>query len=227
MAQGSDFESKVIFLLHSQDSSIWISGTTGNLVSSRLNAQSQTNWAINDQGKTRLSLWWTNIFAHLIPGRTSIKFGRFQNYIFHSSCGTDSCICNDINTFSFCFSRWEDPAGAEIPNDGRIKAVDHRLIVSNAQESDSGNYSCVAENMAGRQVGKVWLVVSGKGIKTFLYWSFSERLWQFQIISNGDTTVKHWPMDTESAIVWACIYNCWKLHYMCVSVCKCFRCFVV
>ena len=45
---------------------------------------------------------------------------------------------------------------------GRVKAVNGTLTLSNAQETDTGHYSCEVSNMAGSKERKVWLVVSGK-----------------------------------------------------------------
>ncbi len=58
--------------------------------------------------------------------------------------------------------RWEDPYGQMIPDSGRLKVIDRKFIISNAQPSDSGNYSCVGENMAGTKKAKLWIVVSGR-----------------------------------------------------------------
>ena len=43
----------------------------------------------------------------------------------------------------------------------RITAAEGVLMMTAAQESDSGNYTCRASNMAGEEAKSVWIVVSG------------------------------------------------------------------
>ena len=46
---------------------------------------------------------------------------------------------------------------------GRVRADEEtRLFVTNAQPEDTGNYSCVATNMAANKKAHVWIVVSGE-----------------------------------------------------------------
>ena len=52
---------------------------------------------------------------------------------------------------------------AEVGEVGRVRADEEtRLFVTNAQPEDTGNYSCVATNMAANKKAHVWIVVSGE-----------------------------------------------------------------
>ena len=74
-----------------------------------------------------------------------------------------SYLCNLFNLVLLCTCRWLDPLDVEVGEVGRVKADDEtRLIITNAQPEDTGNYSCVATNMAGSKKAQVWVVVSGK-----------------------------------------------------------------
>ena len=53
---------------------------------------------------------------------------------------------------------------------GRVRADEEtRLFVTNAQPEDTGNYSCVATNMAANKKAHVWIVVSGECSQEKLY----------------------------------------------------------
>lgn len=56
---------------------------------------------------------------------------------------------------------WENPKGHVINDSGRIHVEDMRLIFSEVQESDAGEYVCVAENVVGERRISFVLVVSG------------------------------------------------------------------
>ena len=60
------------------------------------------------------------------------------------------------------FFRWEDPFGQPLPEEGRVKVTTETLSILNAQETDSGNYTCLAENIAGVKRASVSVIVSGK-----------------------------------------------------------------
>ncbi|PRD36426.1 UNVERIFIED_CONTAM: Ptk7 [Trichonephila clavipes] len=55
---------------------------------------------------------------------------------------------------------WENPKGHVINDSGRIHVEDMRLIFSEVEESDDGEYSCVAENIADKRNVSFSLVVS-------------------------------------------------------------------
>ncbi|GFY42956.1 inactive tyrosine-protein kinase 7 [Trichonephila inaurata madagascariensis] len=55
---------------------------------------------------------------------------------------------------------WENPKGHVINDSGRIHVEDMRLIFSEVEESDDGQYSCIAENIADKRNVSFSLVVS-------------------------------------------------------------------
>ncbi|XP_054708800.1 inactive tyrosine-protein kinase 7-like [Uloborus diversus] len=55
---------------------------------------------------------------------------------------------------------WEDPKGHVINDSGQIYVQDMRLIFSEVQETDAGEYTCVAENIAGEHRKSFNLFVS-------------------------------------------------------------------
>ncbi len=54
---------------------------------------------------------------------------------------------------------------------GRVKAVDEKLMITSAQPEDSGNYSCIATNMAGSKTASIKIMVSGK--LAILFYAFA------------------------------------------------------
>lgn len=56
---------------------------------------------------------------------------------------------------------WENPKGHVINDSGRIHVEDMRLIFSEVQESDTGEYTCLAENSVGAKQIIFNLIVSG------------------------------------------------------------------
>lgn len=65
---------------------------------------------------------------------------------------------------------WEDPSGRVISDTGRIRVDDTQLIVDGAKKVDTGNYTCVAENIAGQERTSLYFYVAGKSLLFFLYY---------------------------------------------------------
>ncbi|GFS45045.1 inactive tyrosine-protein kinase 7 [Nephila pilipes] len=59
---------------------------------------------------------------------------------------------------------WENPKGHVINDSGRIHVEDMRLIFSEVEESDSGQYSCIAENIADKRNVSFCLEISAPPI---------------------------------------------------------------
>lgn len=58
---------------------------------------------------------------------------------------------------------WLDPRGHTVSDSGPVRVDETRLIIEAARAvDDSGNYTCVAENMAGTRMASFKLVVSSK-----------------------------------------------------------------
>lgn len=58
---------------------------------------------------------------------------------------------------------WRDPQGRIVSDAGPVRVQDDTLIVAKARRNtDEGNYTCVAENMAGSTEMSVQVVVSCK-----------------------------------------------------------------
>lgn len=56
---------------------------------------------------------------------------------------------------------WENPKGHVINDSGRIHVEDMRLIFSEVQEADVGDYTCMAENSVGERQISFSLLISG------------------------------------------------------------------
>lgn len=58
---------------------------------------------------------------------------------------------------------WRDPKGHIISDAGPIRVQDNTLIIGKAQiNEDDGNYTCVAENLAGETDMSVQVVISSE-----------------------------------------------------------------
>lgn len=58
---------------------------------------------------------------------------------------------------------WEDPRGHIISDSGPVRVQDNTLIVAKARKGeDDGNYTCIAENMAGETDISARVVISSK-----------------------------------------------------------------
>jgi hypothetical protein len=67
---------------------------------------------------------------------------------------------------------WLDPRGHTVSDSGPVRVDETRLIIEAARAvDDSGNYTCVAENMAGTKMASFKLVVSSKSALQIL-WSW-------------------------------------------------------
>lgn len=61
---------------------------------------------------------------------------------------------------------WRDPRGHLISDAGQVRVQDNTLIIAKARlDEDPGNYSCVAENLAGNSEMTVQVIVSSKCVK--------------------------------------------------------------
>lgn len=57
---------------------------------------------------------------------------------------------------------WEDSKGKVVSDSGRIHVDDTRLVIESARLEDAGNYSCLAENLAGTKKAVIQLYVSSE-----------------------------------------------------------------
>ena len=85
----------------------------------------------------------------------NLPYGRFLAANFF----TPANFC--LLPIPFLFGRWKNHYDIEITDQERIKAADGVLSIQNAQESDTGNYSCHTENIAGVRERTIELIVSG------------------------------------------------------------------
>ena len=75
----------------------------------------------------------------------------------------EKSIKNNVNKIlKFALNRWLNPSGVEVEQDRTKQQPEGILSLTNMQEANVGNYTCVAENIAGRSTKSVWIVVSGK-----------------------------------------------------------------
>lgn len=58
---------------------------------------------------------------------------------------------------------WLDAQGKPLPNTGPLRVEETRLFIESARSiEDSGNFTCVAENLAGTHAVTVHLIVSSE-----------------------------------------------------------------
>lgn len=57
---------------------------------------------------------------------------------------------------------WQRGDGSPLSPDVRFKVRGNTLEIETAQRSDSGNYTCVAENIAGNKTENVEVLVAGR-----------------------------------------------------------------
>lgn len=58
---------------------------------------------------------------------------------------------------------WRDPTGHIISDTGPVRVQDNTLIIAKARMAeDDGNYTCVAENLAGETDISVQIIISSK-----------------------------------------------------------------
>ena len=98
------------------------------------------------------------IWLSLLILREWLLFYRMCNTNPPYSLYTPHSLCP---VFSPCF-RWKDPHGLALPIAGRVHTSDGVLSISDAGQSDSGRYSCIAHNMAGTRNTTAWIVVSSE-----------------------------------------------------------------
>ncbi|XP_013386585.1 inactive tyrosine-protein kinase 7 isoform X2 [Lingula anatina] len=69
-------------------------------------------------------------------------------------------LCLPPNGFPAPTVRWLNPSNTYITNSGRVRIEDTSLVITYTEKEDTGNYTCVASNMAGNRTRKVQIVVS-------------------------------------------------------------------
>jgi len=57
---------------------------------------------------------------------------------------------------------WQDGSGIRLHSGTNVRMEGTKLVIDNAQPQQSGNYTCVAENMAAQRSVTFQLVVTGK-----------------------------------------------------------------
>lgn len=57
---------------------------------------------------------------------------------------------------------WWERGGQQVPTEGRVYQDGLDLVFSPTKEGDSGTYTCVAENKAGRKLQEVTFTVASK-----------------------------------------------------------------
>lgn len=60
---------------------------------------------------------------------------------------------------------WWEREGQRVPTEGRVHQDGKYLVFSPTEKGDSGTYTCVAENKAGRRIQEVTFTVASKSYK--------------------------------------------------------------
>ena len=69
---------------------------------------------------------------------------------------------------------WWEREGQRVPSEGRVYQDGRYLIFSPTEEGDSGTYTCVAQNKAGRRTQEATFTVASKSHTDHLAWKHNE-----------------------------------------------------